>query len=85
MFSLRHFIEIFADPSIVRMAISSTDGIQGWWAKYAKSDAQEVGRVKVNFGKHYKNLFEIEKQSSEDICWLVVEGNKEWIGTRIRF
>lgn len=85
LFNLRHFIEIFADPSIVFMALSSTDGVQGWWSQDSKMPSSEGGKAYVNFGKKYKNVFKVERLAKDEICWLAEKGDPEWVGTRIRF
>jgi len=85
LFNLRHFIEIFADPSIVFMALSSDDGIQGWWSLDVKIPKTQDGQIYVNFSEQYKNVLKIEHAEKHEVSWLVEEGDPEWVGTRIRF
>lgn len=85
VYAIRHFIQIFCDPSIVFMALSSSDGVQNWWTRDAQLANEEGGKAYINFGKQYKNVFTIEKQTKNEICWKVEEGDEQWVGTRIRF
>lgn len=85
MYAIRHFIQIFCDPSIVFMAIATSDGVQNWWTRDSDLADQEGGKAYINFGKQYKNVFIIEKRSEQEIVWLVEQGDEQWVGTRIRF
>jgi uncharacterized protein YndB with AHSA1/START domain len=80
-----HEISINAPPERVFDAISTTDGIRGWWADDAVYDGKLAGKAQVKFGRPPAALT-METTvfcKDEEILWRCLNGPPDWIGTNV--
>ena|SRR2546423_8601209 len=86
MADLRHFVLIKAPAKTVYAAITGQDGLSSWWTKQTIAKP-EIGFVnEFRFGQSYHNKMKITKLEKEKlVSWNCIGGDKEWIGTEIRF
>jgi uncharacterized protein YndB with AHSA1/START domain len=91
MVDIIHKIGIKAPPSKVYGAVSSVDGIAGWWTRDTSGDAKLGGTVNVLFRSPNGDVkgrmgFELTKLvPNEKVVWRVTSGPEEWIGTDVTF
>ena len=72
-------------PEKVYDALTTVDGLAGWWTDDTHGSAAEVGGV-VEFRFPPVGGFDmevLEARPSEKVSWRVVDGPAEWIGTTI--
>ena len=79
-------VGINASPDTVYRAITTIDGLAGWWTTDTRGETSLGAKIKFTFGE--KGFFEmkiLELKPSSQVLWEVVDGPSEWIGTKIRW
>lgn len=65
---------------------TSKVGISSWWTPDVKIEAKESTIVKFIFRKRYHNKMLISKLiKNHYLEWMCMEGDEEWINTKISF
>ncbi|MQA07151.1 MAG: SRPBCC domain-containing protein [Pseudonocardiaceae bacterium] len=89
MVDILHRVGVTSPPEDVYAALTTADGLSGWWTEGMEGDGDVGGVFRVRFqdapppaGFDMKVL---ESQPTKLVLWEVVYGPEEWIGTRIRF
>ena len=86
MASIKHFLIIKAPPEKVFEAITTTEGLKGWWTLDANADEKVGGIAEFIFGERYHNKMQItELEQNRRVEWKCFQGDKEWIGTTFEF
>jgi uncharacterized protein YndB with AHSA1/START domain len=91
MVDIIHRIGIKAAPSKVYAAVSSVDGVAGWWSEETSGDAGVGGTINVCFrapsGEQIGRCeFEIvERVADQQVRWRITAGPAEWVGTDVTF
>jgi uncharacterized protein YndB with AHSA1/START domain len=91
MVSIIHRIGIRAGLDKVYKAISTIEGLGGWWTEEVEGDDQTGGKIKFTFraktgdikGQMLMEVKELNPQ--KNVSWQCVEGPDEWVGTHITF
>ena len=90
MVDIVHRIGATASKADVYAALTTVDGLAGWWTQDTKEDgdAAEVGGV-IRFrfaGAPEPGGFDmkvLDATPDERVLWEVVEGPDEWLGTQV--
>jgi len=86
MANIRHNLIIKASIEQVYDAITSEEGLKGWWTEGATAKPVEGYVNHFRFGEEYFNRMEIIKLTAPTtITWKCVDGEKEWIDTELSF
>jgi uncharacterized protein YndB with AHSA1/START domain len=91
MVDIIHRIAIRAPLTKVYAALSTVDGIAGWWTKETSGESTPGGTVKVSFRsptgeEKGKMEFEVlELNPDKEVHWRFKAGPSEWIGTDVTF
>jgi uncharacterized protein YndB with AHSA1/START domain len=91
MVDIVHRVGIKAPASKVYAALSSIDGLAGWWSESTRGDAKVGGTLAFRFfaaGGEEIGGFDmdvLELAPERKVRWRVKEGPQEWIGTDIEF
>ena len=91
MVDIIHKVGIKAPVSKVYAALSTVEGVAGWWSRETSGDAQPGGTIKVVFRSpagELKGQMEfclLELRPSEQVVWRVTSGPEEWVGTNVTF
>ena len=86
-----HRIGIEAPPSKVYAALSTLDGLAGWWTEDTHGDAEVGGRIAFRFRTAAGDeiggfdMAVLEQSPDATVRWRVEEGPPEWVGTDIEF
>ena len=64
-------------------ALTTLDGLSGWWTTDTTGDSRAGGVVKFRFGDGGFDMEVLEADPGGRLRWLVVDGPQEWIGTTI--
>lgn len=81
-----HRIEVKSSPDDAYRAIATCDGLANWWTTDTKGEARVGGVITFRFGdRGFFAMQVIDLEPGERVLWQVVDGAKEWIGTRIGF
>ena len=97
MVDIIHRIGIKAPPMKVYAALSTVDGVAGWWTRETTGESKVGGVITVRFLDHgvdrpvplaekgRMELEVIELDPAKKVRWRVKAGPQEWIGTDVTF
>jgi len=86
MKSIYHRLLIEAPVEKVYEALTTREGLSGWWTPetIAKPEVGSISRFA--FGPNYFKEMKIEElKSLSRVKWLCLKGHEEWIGTTVTF
>jgi uncharacterized protein YndB with AHSA1/START domain len=97
MVDIIHRIGIKASPAEVYAALSTVDGVAGWWTRETTGESRVGGVITVRFLDHgadrrgpatekgRMDLEVVRLDPGKEVRWLVKRGPEEWIGTDVTF
>lgn len=91
MFDIIHRVGIKAPIAKVFEAISTIEGLAGWWTESTEGSSEVGGTIEFTFktqsgetiGKMDMKVTELS--SHDKVVWKCTDGPEEWIGTDITF
>jgi uncharacterized protein YndB with AHSA1/START domain len=69
----------------VYAALTTIDGLSGWWATDTKGQPEVGGILEFRFEPGGIDMKVLELNPGESVLWEVVDGPAEWIGTTVRW
>jgi uncharacterized protein YndB with AHSA1/START domain len=89
MVDILHRIGITASPDDVYTALTTIDGLAGWWTENTKGDDTVGGVIQFRFanapGAGGFDMLVLDNKPGTLVRWEVVDGPEEWIGTHVSF
>src|ERR687897_99963 len=86
MVDILHRVGIKSSTAEVYAALTTVDGLAGWWANDTKGDGDDVGGVLAfRFGAGGFDMKVLELDPGKRVLWEVVDGPEEWIGTHVEW
>lgn len=97
MVDIIHRMAIKAPPADVYEALSTVEGVAGWWTRHTAGESKVGGVITVRFLDHASDgrgpvaekgrmdLEVIRLEPAKDVRWRVTAGPPEWIGTEVTF
>jgi uncharacterized protein YndB with AHSA1/START domain len=70
-------------PEKVYKALTTIDGLAGWWTETTSGNAEPGGTIAFRFPPGGFDMKVIDAVPDERVTWEVVEGPAEWLGTTI--
>lgn len=74
-----------ASPERVYQALTTLEGLSGWWAEKTSGDTELGGVIEFRFAPGDIDMRVAELDPGRLVRWDVVGGPEEWIGTGVRF
>jgi uncharacterized protein YndB with AHSA1/START domain len=74
-----------SSPDKVYDALTTLDGLSGWWASDTTGSVEVGGVIEFRFGPGGFDMQVVELQPAERVQWEVVDGPVEWIGTTVHW
>lgn len=74
-----------SSPERVYDALTSIDGLSGWWAERTSGDPAPGGVIEFRFGPGGFDMRVAELDPGRLVRWEVVDGPAEWVGTHVRW
>jgi uncharacterized protein YndB with AHSA1/START domain len=81
MFDILHRVGIDAGPDKVFKALTTIDGVRGWWSSTASGNAAADGLI--NYG--FCDMQVIAAEPGELVHWRCTAGPDEWLNTEVIF
>ncbi len=72
-------------PDQVYEALTTLDGLSGWWARKTAGDTELGGVIAFRFTAGGFDMKVTELEPGKLVRWEVVDGPPEWVGTTIRW
>lgn len=70
----------------VYKALTTIEGLSGWWTSDTRGESKVGAVIQFRFGNNGGfDMKVLELQPRKRVLWQVVEGPKEWVGTKISF
>lgn len=70
-------------PEKVYDALTTLEGLRGWWTEDTTGDASEGGTIAFRFPPGGFDMLVTDTAPGTAVSWEVVEGPEEWVGTTI--
>jgi uncharacterized protein YndB with AHSA1/START domain len=83
MSDILHRVGIKASPSEVYAAITSIEGLAGWWTTDTTGETDLGGVLQFRFPPGGFDMKILELQPSKRVLWEVVDGPDEWMHTTV--
>ena len=83
MVDILHRVGIKSSPEKVFRALTTIEGLSGWWTNDTQGDCNVGGVIKFHFGAGGFDMKVLELHAGQRVLWQVVAGPEEWIGTRV--
>jgi len=84
MVDILHRIGITSSsPDQVYAALTTIDGLSGWWASDTSGDTEVDGVIAFRFVPGGFDMKVLELVPGKHVLWEVVDGPEEWIGTHV--
>ena len=73
-------------PTDVYKALTTLDGLAGWWTDDTTGKAEVGDAIHFQFGERgFFDMKVLELHSDTRVLWQVTDGPAEWIGTKVSF
>ena len=88
MVDILHRVGIKAPIDAVYKALTTVEGLAGWWTHQTQGDEKVGGTLRFRFSAGGVEIggFDmkvLELQPAKQVLWQVIDGPAEWIGTKI--
>lgn len=81
-----HELVIGASAETIYNAITSQEGLSGWWTPDTKAELRAGSVLRFGFGPDYfKEMKITELKPLQQVIWFCISGAEEWVGTTISF
>lgn len=72
-------------PADVYSALTSLEGLSGWWTEETTGEPNVGGVIAFRFASGGFDMLVTELNPPQRVLWRVADGPEEWIGTTISF
>jgi uncharacterized protein YndB with AHSA1/START domain len=76
-----HRVGVNANPERVFKALTTIDGLRGWWVSETEGNAAVGGTIDFGFCQ----MKVIEAKPNQVVRWLCIKGPQEWMDTEVTF
>ncbi|WP_225850412.1 SRPBCC domain-containing protein [Streptomyces sp. HPF1205] len=85
MVDILHRIGVVSAPEDVYRALTTVDGLAGWWTRDTDGNGGAGGVLRFRFEPGGFDMKVLEARPARHVLWEVVDGPEEWVGTRVGF
>jgi len=86
MLSILHRIGIKSSVNDVYRALTTLQGLAGWWTTDTRGSCDLGGVIEFHFGTNGRiDMKVLELDPAERVVWQVVDGPQDWIGSTVSF
>jgi uncharacterized protein YndB with AHSA1/START domain len=83
MADILHRVGIKTSLDKVYRALTTIEGLSGWWTNDTQGDCNVGGVIQFRFGAGGFDMKVLELDPARRVLWQVVAGPEEWIDTRV--
>ncbi len=70
-------------PDKVYDALTTIDGLAGWWTDDTSGSPEVGGVLEFRFAAGGFDMEVVEQQAPQHVSWKVIDGPEEWVGTTV--
>ena len=86
MADILHRVGIKSSLDEVYKVLTTREGLAAWWTINTQGESNKVGGViEFRFGAGGFDMKVLELHPAKRVLWQVVDGPKEWIGTKVNW
>ena len=85
MSEIRILFHITAPREKVYEALTTIEGLAGWWTKQTCGESRPGGIIRFRFGELGNDMKVLSMKRNEWLQWECVDGPDDWLGTRLSF
>jgi uncharacterized protein YndB with AHSA1/START domain len=74
-----------SSPAQVYSALTTLDGLAGWWAEKTTGDTALGGTIEFRFGPGGIDMRVAELEPGRRVRWEIADGPEEWLGTTVQW
>ena len=74
-----------SNPHAAYEAITTLDGLAGWWTEKTTGETEVGGRVEFRFPNGGFDMEVVDAAPGQSVTWKVVDGPDEWVGTTVEW
>jgi len=82
-YAIRHLLHINVPRARVYEALTTIDGLSGWWTNQTTGRATAGGVIQFRFGDAGCDMKVTRLVLNESVAWECIAGFPDWIGTTI--
>ena len=83
MADILHRVGIKSSIDKVYRALTTREGLAGWWTTNTQGEASAGGVLQFRFGAGGFDMKVLELEPAKRVVWQVVDGPEEWVGTKV--
>ncbi|HET9141546.1 SRPBCC domain-containing protein [Actinophytocola sp.] len=84
MVDILHSVGIKSPAAPVYAALTSVEGLSGWWTTDTRGDGDALGgEIQFRFGPGGFDMKVLDLDPGKHVRWEVIGGPDEWIGTHV--
>ena len=81
-----HRVAIKSSPNDTYRALTTREGLAGWWTTDTQGNCDVGGVIQFRFGdRGFIDMKVLELDPAKRVLWQVVDGPPDWIGTKVSF
>ncbi len=86
MSDILHRVGIKSSTSEAYRALTTLQGLGGWWTTDTRGSCEVGGVIEFHFGTRGRiDMKVVETDPAGRVVWQVVDGPADWIGNKVRF
>jgi uncharacterized protein YndB with AHSA1/START domain len=87
MSEILHATVVAADPAAVRTAVTTSDGLAGFWTDQVRAEPVVGTEAWFGFGPEaaIQFRFDVTGIADDAVEWRCTDGPDEWVGTQVRW
>lgn len=85
MVDILHRVGIESSMDEVYAALTTVDGLSGWWTNDTQGESTVGGVLQFRFDVGGFDMRVLELDPGRRVLWQVVDGPEEWVGTTVSF
>ena len=83
MVDILHRVAVASPPGEVYEALTTREGLSGWWASNTHGESAVGGVLQFRFVAGGFDMEVLELDPGQHVLWQVVDGPEEWLGTTV--
>ena len=85
MKTILHAFDIAGDPEEVRRALTTLEGLRGWWTTEVAGAADQGGVIYFRFDGNFNPEMRVDESSNSAVRWTCIGRHEPWLDNTFHF